>query len=190
MDEGGHARVVQRHRLAAQQILNFHFTDGRRLAAAVNGCYRVAQHMDTPSRGRAQLQNLTAALRRQVLNGHDHICYRRVVKNLADLINGTQHRNAVDALVPLLGGVVNDAVGLEPAIDVVIQIVEQRGTRRAAAYDGGVGLPRLVDAGSIAAVDAVDKTIGQHDQQCQRRTGQSATDPGAAHTQRQIHGAV
>ena len=185
--------IIQMYRLAAQQVFDLHLADGRRIAAAallIDGRYRVAQHMDAAPGSGAQLQDLPPPLRRQVLDGHDHVCHRRIGQDLADLADRAQYRNPVDALAALFGRIINDTVRREAAVDVVVQFAEQGGACGAAAYDGGVGLPCLVDTGDPTAVDAVDKAVGQHDQQRQRRTGQRAADPDGAHPQQQVDGGV
>ena len=188
-DKVGNSGIIQMHWLAAQQVFNFHLADGGRIAAAmllIDSRYRVAQDMNTASGGGTQLQNLPTPLRRQVLDGHDHVCYRCIGQNLADLTDRTQYRNTMDTLVPFFLRVINNAVGLEAAIDVVVQFTEQGGTCGAAAYDSSIGLPRLVDTGDPATINTVDKTIGQHNQQRQRRSGQRTADPDGAHAHQQV----
>ena len=192
-DEGGDTGVVQRDRLAAQQVFDLHLADGGGIAPAalrIDGGDGIAQHMDAASRSGAQLQNFPAALRRQVLDGHDDVGHRRVAQQIADLVDGAENGDAVDALVPLFGGIVNDAVRLEAAVNVVVQLAEQGGARGAAAHDGGIGLPHLGDAVDTAAVDAVNKAVGQHSQQRQRRAGQRAADPDGIHAHQQVHGGI
>ena len=95
----------------------------------------------------------------------------------------------MDTLVPFFLRVINNAVGLEAAIDVVVQFTEQGGTCGATAYDSSIGLPRLIDTGDPATINTVDETIGQHNQQRQRRSGQRTADPDGAHAHQQVdHG--